>query len=110
MGSSRWSGMEVLIVLYFSSRQLSSKSIHLLLLRRGFQRSDRAIDAKVMATLRQNPTLKPRIGTWNLRAIDRWIDDVLDNHDLVNKLIKFTVEDFEDVSQVSSSPQSSTFD
>lgn len=97
----RWSKKEVIVVIYFSSRGIRPKSVRLLLLRRGFDRSCRAIEAKIALVLRNNAYLRFSKGRWDWRAVDKWIDDLLGSHELVNDLIYLAAQDAEDVTLVS---------
>ncbi|KAJ5225425.1 hypothetical protein N7468_006650 [Penicillium chermesinum] len=87
---SEWSREETIIMLYFTSRGLQPKPVRSLLQRRGYDRSTRAIEHKISAITRDNPHLRPTRGQWDLNAVDRWIDDYLQDHQLVNKLIHFS--------------------
>lgn len=98
-----WSNSELVIIVYFSSRYIHSKALVELLLRRGYQRTDRAIERKIRHIVISAPSLRPHKGRWDVGAVDRWIDDILD-HDAVNHLIAFTPEDAKVVARVSTSP------
>lgn len=87
-------------MVYFASRGIRPKTLHYLLLRRGFDRSTSAIEHKVVTIAQKHPYLKSPID-WNLVAVDRWIDDLLGDHESVNRLIRFSPEDAEDVALVS---------
>jgi hypothetical protein len=91
-----WSLQEVTIMVYFLSRQIRPKALRYLLLRRGYDRSIRAIERKVFSIAQKYPYLKPQ-GHWDLEVVDRWIDDLLGDHELVNALIQFSPEDAADV-------------
>lgn len=97
----RWSNNEIVIVLYFSSRGFRPRSVRCLLSRRGFDRSCRAIESKVALLSKQHAHLRGPQGLWDWRAVDRWIDDLLASHELVNESISFTTEDAENVQSVS---------
>lgn len=65
-------------------------------------RSASAIEHKVVSIAKNYPYLK-RQGGWDLDFVDRWIDDLLGDHELVNTLIQFSPEDAQDVALVRSS-------
>ena len=44
----------------------------------------------------QHPHLRTSEGHWDLDAVDRWIDELLGNHEPVNTLILFSLENVED--------------
>jgi hypothetical protein len=96
---SRWSPEEAAITIYFTSRQIHPRTLRFLLLRQGYDRSTQAIERKVFTTIQEHPHLKTR-GRWNLDVVDRWIDDLLGDHESVNTLILFSPEDAEDVACV----------
>jgi hypothetical protein len=60
-----------------------------------------AIEHKVIAVTDQHPFLRPSGGYWDLSAVDRWIDDLVHNHESVNETIRFSLDDAEDVARVS---------
>lgn len=97
---SQWSPEEVAIMVYFTSRQIRPKTLRYLLLRRGYDRSTRAIERKAFSITQQYPHLKAH-RDWNLDVVDLWIDDLLGNHDSVNKLVLFSLADAEDVAHAS---------
>jgi hypothetical protein len=97
----RWSHEEVIIAVYFSSRQICSRAIHHLLFRRGFRRTHRAIERKIYSTVKANPRLRLPKGYWDLDVVDRWIDDLLQDHRAVNEWIIFSADDADDVIRVS---------
>ncbi|KAL2695824.1 hypothetical protein AAEP93_003124 [Penicillium crustosum] len=92
-----WSNEEVVITVYFSSRCIRPKSLCCLLLRRGHIRSLSAVERKIISITKKHPYLKSSNGHWNLNAIDRWMNDLIRSHESVNKLIKFSLEDAEDM-------------
>ncbi|KAF4772616.1 hypothetical protein PENNAL_c0131G03188 [Penicillium nalgiovense] len=92
-----WSNEEVVITVYFSSRCIRPKSLCCLLLRRGHIRSLSAVERKIISITKQHPYLKSSNGHWDLNAIDRWMNDLIRSHESVNKLIKFSLEDAEDM-------------
>ncbi|KAJ5531467.1 hypothetical protein N7527_004860 [Penicillium freii] len=92
-----WSNEEVVITVYFSSRCIHPKSLCCLLLRRGHIRSLSAVERKIISITKQHPYLKSSNGHWDLNAIDRWMNDLIRSHESVNKLIKFSLEDAEDM-------------
>lgn len=96
-----WSNEEVVITVYFSSRCIRPKSLCCLLLRRGHIRSLSAVERKIISITKQHPYLKSSNGHWDLNAIDRWMNDLIRSHESVNKLIKFSLEDAEDMALVS---------
>lgn len=97
----QWSHEEIVITVYFLSRQIRPRTLHYLLLRRGYDRSTRAIERKFFSITQQHPHLRTSKGQLDLDAVDRWIDDLLGNHESVNTLIRFSSEDAEDVILVS---------
>lgn len=97
----RWSLEEIVTIVYFLSRQIRPRSLHSILLRRGYDRSAGAIERKLSSITQQHPHLRPSEVHWDLDAVDRWIDDLLGNHESVNTLIRFSLEDAEDVVRVS---------
>lgn len=97
----RWSNEEVIIAVYFSSRQICSRAVHRLLFRRGFRRTHRAIERKIYSTVKVNPRLRLPKGYWDLDVVDRWIDDLLQDHRAVNEWISFSADDADDVVRVS---------
>jgi hypothetical protein len=96
-----WSQEEIVITVYFLSRQIRPRTLHYLLLRRGYDRSARAIERKLFSIIQQHPHLRRSEGHWDLDSVDSWIDDLLGDHDLVNTLIHFSPEDAQDVALVS---------
>ncbi|KAJ5871073.1 hypothetical protein N7455_006014 [Penicillium solitum] len=92
-----WSNEEVVITVYFSSRCIRPKSLCCLLLHRGHIRSLSAVERKIISITKQHPYLKSSNGHWDLNAIDRWMNDLIRSHESVNKLIKFSLEDAEDM-------------
>ncbi|KAJ5369931.1 uncharacterized protein N7496_006023 [Penicillium cataractarum] len=96
LARSLWSPEEVAIMVYFTSRQIHPKALRYLLLRRGYDRSTCAIEHKIFSINQQHPQLKSR-GDWNWDVVDHWIDDLLGNHDSVNKLVLFSLADAEDM-------------
>ncbi|KAJ5849407.1 hypothetical protein N7455_009263 [Penicillium solitum] len=92
-----WSNEEVVITVYFSSRCIRPKSLCCLLLRRGHIRSLSAVERKIISITKQHPYLKSSNGHWDLNAIDCWMNDLIRSHESVNKLIKFSLEDAEDM-------------
>lgn len=95
----KWSVEETIIAIYFSSRCICPRSIRSLLLRRGYDRSTRAIEHKISCTAQGHPHLRPSKGHWDLDAVDWWLDDLL-SHESVNKLIPVSPQDVEDVATV----------
>jgi hypothetical protein len=73
-----------------------------MLSRRGYQRTERSIERKVHDIVNSASSLRPN-GQWDVDAVDRWIDDILD-HDAVNRLTAFTSEDATVVARVSTTP------
>ncbi|GFF96663.1 hypothetical protein IFM61392_10422 [Aspergillus lentulus] len=98
--AARWSEDELVIALYFSSRRISSMAVSQLLTRRGYHRTPCAVERKIQAIVGDHPSLRPSGGSWDVDAVDLWLDDVLGNAEDVNRLIKFTPEDAEIVAQV----------
>jgi hypothetical protein len=97
---ARWTNVELVIVLYFSSRHIDLKSISQLLSHRGFQRSSIAIKHKICEIVRTFPSLRPSAGRWDKDAVDQWLDNTLGNPKDVDRLVAFTSEDAETVAQV----------
>lgn len=95
-----YSSEEKAIIVYFASRRIYPKTLYYLLLRRGFDRSINAIERRVINIAQKYPYLKSQ-NNWDLEAVDRWIDDLLGDHESVNRLILFSPEDAEDVALVS---------
>ncbi|GFF96666.1 hypothetical protein IFM61392_10419 [Aspergillus lentulus] len=100
----RWTNNELAIVLYFSSRRIGPKSVSLLLSRRGYHRTPVAVDRKVNQVVSDLPSLRISEVTWDIDAVDRWLDDLLGDPEEVNRLIYFTREDAEIVAQVGHPP------
>jgi hypothetical protein len=98
--AKRWTNDELAIVLYFSSRRIRSESVSLLLDRRGYNRTPVAIDRKVNKIVSGCPSLLLYDYTWDIYAVDRWLDDMLGDPEIVNRLVSFTPEDAEIVAQV----------
>jgi hypothetical protein len=96
-----WSNEEVIIAVYFTSRGVRPKSVRCLLESRGFDRSCYAIESKIALVLKRHTHLRGPRRFWDWRNVDKWIDDLLGNHELVNTLINFVSEDAEDVRLVS---------
>lgn len=96
-----WSDAEKTIAVYFCSRHVNMRSLRCLLLRRGFDRSENAIERKLRAIVDENPHLGTSINLWDASAVDRWIDDLLGDPESVNNLIKISAEDAEIVANVS---------
>lgn len=86
-------------MVYFLSRRIRPKTLRYLLLRRGYNRSTRAIERKLLSITQKYPHLKPH-GHWDLEVVDRWVDDLLGGHELVNALIQFSSDDAEVVALV----------
>jgi hypothetical protein len=97
----RWSNEEVIIAVYFSSRQICSRAIHCSLFRRGFRRTHRAIERKIYSIAKANPRLRFPKSYWDLDVVDRWIDGLLQDHKAVNECIDFSADDADDVVRVS---------
>jgi hypothetical protein len=87
-----WSNSELVIVVYFSSRYICTSALSELLSCRGYRRTGSAIERKVRGIVFSGPSLRSQQGRWDVDAVDRWIDNILD-HDAVNQLIAFTSED-----------------
>ena len=81
------------------------RSLRCLLLRRGFDRSENAIERKLRALVDENPHLGTSINLWDVSAVDRWIDDLLGDPESVNNLIKISAEDAEIIANVSHMPR-----
>jgi hypothetical protein len=96
MPLASWSREEMAIMVYFSSRHIRPTTLRHLLLRRGYNRSVRAIERKVLTIVHNYPSLKPE-GDWILGNVDHWLDDLLEDHEMVNTLIRFSAEDAKDV-------------
>lgn len=97
-----WQWMRQLVItVYFLSRQIRPQTLHCLLLRRGYDRSTGAIERKVFSITQQHPHLRTSEGHWDLQTVDSWIDDLLGNHESVNTPIRFSEEDAEHVVLVS---------
>ena len=94
-----WSKSEIVITVYFSSRYICSQSVSELLLCRGYQRTRSAVERKLRSFISSNASLRPHKGQWDVDAVDRWIDEILD-HDAVNCLVEFTPEDAKAVEKV----------
>lgn len=99
--STAWSDAEKTIAVYFCSRNVNMRSLRCLLLRRGFDRSENAIENKLRALVKKNPHLGTSIKLWDANAVDRWIDDLLGDPESVNNLIKTSAEDAEIIANVS---------
>jgi hypothetical protein len=100
-----WSKDELVIIVYFSSRRISSIAVSQLLTRRGYHRTSSAVERKIQAIIDDRPSLRPSQGSWDINAVDRWLDDVLGSTEDVNRLIRFTSEDAEIVAQVGYAPE-----
>lgn len=98
--TTRWTNNELAIALYFSSRHIGPKSVSLLLDRRGYHRTPGAVDRKVNKVVSDCPSLRLSEDSWDIDAVDRWLDDMLGGPEEVNRLIYFTPEDAEIVAQV----------
>ncbi|KAJ5216841.1 hypothetical protein N7468_009882 [Penicillium chermesinum] len=90
-----WSREEIAILLYFRSRCISYRSLYLLLLRRGFHRTLKAIERKTWVLVRQCPQLKSSTDQWNLGVVDCWIDRLVGSHEVVSGLVHLGAEDAE---------------
>ncbi|KAK9646515.1 hypothetical protein HCH54_005254 [Aspergillus fumigatus] len=97
--AARWSNDELVIAVYFCSRRISSKSVSQLLTRRGYHRTSSAVERKIQAIVGDHLSLRPSEGSWDISAVDRWLDDILGSTEDVNRLIKFSPEDAEMVAQ-----------
>ncbi|KAJ5106868.1 hypothetical protein N7456_003543 [Penicillium angulare] len=64
-----------------------------LLAHRGYDRSTAAIDDMVWHIAVKWPSLRPVNGKWDVRAVDRWIDDQINDHECVNQIIQFSIRD-----------------
>jgi hypothetical protein len=95
-----WSKNELVITLYFSSRHINSVSVSLLLSRRGFQRTPAAVERKIHEIVCDHPSLQAYEGSWDIDAVDHWLDNILGSIEDVNRLIEFAPEDAEIVAQV----------
>lgn len=100
-GAPQWSHEEIVIIVYFLSRQVRPQTLYYLLLRRGYDRPTRTIQLKLVSVTQQHPHLRTSEGHWDLDAVDSWIDDFLGNHESVNTLIRFSPVDAEDMVLVS---------
>jgi hypothetical protein len=98
--AKRWTKNELAVALYFSSRRIRPESVSLLLVRRGYKRTPIAVDRKVNKIIRGRPSLLLSDYSWDIDAIDRLLDDMLGDPEIVNRLISFTPEDAEIVAQV----------
>lgn len=103
--AARWSNDELVIAVYFCSRRISSKSVSQLLTRRGYHRTSSAVERKIQAIVGDHLSLRPSEGSWDISAVDRWLDDILGSTEDVNRLIKFSPEDAEMVAQVGYPPR-----
>jgi hypothetical protein len=88
-----WSDAEKTIAVYFCSRHVNVQSLRCLLLRRGFNRSEDAIEIKLRSMVEEHPCLGTSIYRWDASAVDCWIDNLLGDPKSVNKLIKITADD-----------------
>lgn len=95
-----WSEEEIVIILYFLSRQIRPRTLRFLLLC-PYDRTTRAIERKIFSIIQRYPHLKPSKDYWNLDAVDNWIDGLLGSRESVNTLIRFSPADAEDVVHVS---------
>ncbi|KAA8649320.1 uncharacterized protein ATNIH1004_005221 [Aspergillus tanneri] len=100
-----WSGSEIIIAVYFTSRYINPITLSCLLSRRGYKRTPSAIERKVKNIVGSVPSLRPSRGNWDVDAVDQWIDDYLRDHEAVNRLITFTLEDAKVVAQYQSVDQ-----
>lgn len=98
--TGRWTNKELAIALYFSSRRIRSDSVSLLLDRWGYKHTPVAVDRKVNKIVRGCPSLLLCDYSWDIDAVDRWLDDMLGDTEIVNRLISFTPEDAEIMAQV----------
>lgn len=96
-----WSDAEKTIAVYFRSRHINMQSLRCLLLRRGFDRSEDAIEGKLRAIIDEHPYLGTSINCWDASAVDCWIDDLLGDPKAVNNLIQITAQDAEIIANVS---------
>lgn len=104
-GSARWSDAETIIAVYFCSRHVSMRSLRCLLLRRGFDRSENAIERKLRTLLNDYPHLGTSIHIWDASAVDCWIDDLLGDPVSVNSLIQISSEDAKIIGDMSQKPR-----
>ena len=88
--STRWSDAETIVAVYFCSRHASIRSLRCLLLRRGFDRSENAIESKPLTLLNDSPHLGTSIQIWDASAVDCWIDNLLGDPESVNSLIQMS--------------------
>lgn len=93
----RWLKEEITIVLYFASRQMTPNAITRLLARRGYCRTSDSVQRMLVRLAVDNPFLRGRTGYWDPRAVDRYIDKLIENHILVNKIIWLSPEDANDI-------------
>ncbi|KAH2362453.1 hypothetical protein KXV92_007264 [Aspergillus fumigatus] len=96
---TRWSKKELVITLYFSSRRIGYMAVSQLLNRRGYHRTSSAVERKIRTIIGDRPSLRPSQGSWDVSAVDQWLDDVLGSTEDVNRLIDFTPEDAEVVAE-----------
>jgi hypothetical protein len=96
----RWSKDELIITLCFSSRRISSMAVAQLLTRHEYHRTSSAIERKIQAIVGDCHSVRPSQGSWDVNAVDQWLDDVLGTIEDVICLIKFTPEEAEIVAQV----------
>ncbi|OQD75863.1 hypothetical protein PENANT_c145G05160, partial [Penicillium antarcticum] len=92
-----WMNEEIVITIYFLARCIRPKSLRDLLLRRGYDRSLSAIERKIISITKQYPFLKFATGQWDLKAIDRWMNDLVRSQESINKFTRFSLEDAEDM-------------
>jgi hypothetical protein len=92
-----WSKEELIVAIYFLSRLIHPKTVRCLLLRRGYNRSIGAIERKALSVAQQHPYLRSSEGHWDVSAADHWLDDLLGDHESVNRLVQFSSEDAKDV-------------
>ncbi|KAH1971679.1 hypothetical protein KXW88_002773 [Aspergillus fumigatus] len=102
---TRWSKKELVITLYFSSRRIGYMAVSQLLNRRGYHRTSSAVERKIRTIIGDRPSLRPSQGSWDVSAVDQWLDDVLGSTEDVNRLIDFTPEDAEVVAEVGYAPE-----
>jgi hypothetical protein len=64
------SNEELTVAIYISSRQIRSEALRCLLFRRGYIRSTRAIERKLVFIDQQHPFLRFSKGCWDLIGVD----------------------------------------
>ncbi|KAE8383923.1 hypothetical protein BDV26DRAFT_3510 [Aspergillus bertholletiae] len=90
-----WSSEEVVMAVYFSSRDICSTPISYIMNRRGYRRTPSAIEQKVRRIIDNTPSLRPSQLQWDVDAVDHWLNDLLEGPEAVRRHIKFSSQDAE---------------